>query len=224
MWKTHGPRQRTLLVVAAVILLLVAAAVTVGRPVVRALGLDAPAAPLDVVSAHGTTAAGILTGLGAVLLLVSLWVILAALPSRPSAPTFRYRGSDGDEGMTEIDSSVIARAAQDAAEGHAVFNGARLRISGSSEAPVLYARYTLRADADAVEAMALVDERLVPDLEAGLGTAFVRRHVRFDVTEPQRHDAKHIDLTTVQKSDTVQEKRTAQEKSTVQPTGPRPMS
>lgn len=201
MWKTHGPRQRTLLIIAAVVLLALGAVLAFGRQLADLVGLDLPSAPMDVIGWHDKEAAGLLVGLGIVVFLVCLWVLLAALPNRPSAPTYRYRagGADEGEGLTEIDSSVIARAGQDSAEAHPELTGAHVRISGGSDAPVLYARYTLRADADPVAAMDLVTGTLVPELETALGVPFTRRHVRYDVAAPGKQDARNIDLATLPK-------------------------
>ncbi len=194
MWKTHGPRQRVLLILAVLVLGAAAALVLLGRTVLPTWDVTVPEKPVGLIPWQGDQAGVAVVIAGAVLVLLALWVILTALPSKPATHTFRFHSDRSGGAMTQIDTGVIARAAENAATSHPTVSAAGVRISGSAKEPVLYAKYTLRSDADAVEAMELVEQRLIPDMETVLGVGFTRRHVRFDVSAPAKQDPGHLNL------------------------------
>ena len=194
MWKTHGPRQRVLLVIAAVILGAVAALLLLGRDLLPSWGVAVPEKPVGLIPWQGEQAGIAVVAAGVVLVVLALWVILTALPTKPATHVFRFHSDRSGGAMTQIDTGVIARAAENAATSHPTVSAAGVRISGSAKEPVLYAKYTLRSDADAVEAMELVEQRLIPDMETVLGVSFARRHVRFDVSAPVKQDPGHLNL------------------------------
>ncbi|MFJ3959196.1 hypothetical protein [Arthrobacter sp. NPDC090010] len=194
MWKTHGPRQRVLLVVVALIFAALAVSLLLGRQLTAGLGVSPTDGPGGLAPWRGEQAAVAVVVASAVVVLLALWIILAALPKKPAAHAFRYHSDSSGGAMTQIETGVIAKAAESAATSHPTVSAAGVRIGGSAKEPVLYAKYTLRSDADPVEAMRLVEDRLIPDMETVLGTSFVRRHVRFDVSAPARQDPGHLNL------------------------------
>lgn len=180
MWKTNGVRQRVVLAVIGLILVAAGGALYWGRwnapnadqPVLNGLGSGgwSDAMPSIVIYASLFLA---------LLALASLVVILSTLPRKPSNQTFIYRSKD-QSGISRIDTSVISRAAQDAAKVHPELLSASIRIGGSAESPVLYAWFTLRVDASPIESMNLIRSRLIPDMEIALGRAFTQKHVKVD--------------------------------------------
>ena len=76
---------------------------------------------------------------------------------------------------------VLARAAENAARASTALADAEVRLERHDDGWVLHAVYTVAGSSTTVAAMALVEQRLIPDLEEVLGGAFVQRHIRFAV-------------------------------------------
>ncbi|MNW67743.1 hypothetical protein D3C74_463790 [compost metagenome] len=91
--------------------------------------------------------------------------------------------------MSEIETSVIAKAAETAAQTQPEIVDANVQIGGSATEPVLYARFTLRADAPANRGIELVNDRVIPDLEMVLGAPFASKHVSFSFQKPEKQDS-----------------------------------
>ncbi|MGO4454806.1 hypothetical protein [Arthrobacter sp. RAF14] len=94
---------------------------------------------------------------------------------------------------------VLARAAENAAKASPALADAEVRLDQHDDGWVLNAVYTMAWSADPVAAMALVEQRLIPDLEEVLGVPFVQRHVRFAVAsgsalEPRGRSASLVSL------------------------------
>lgn len=88
--------------------------------------------------------------------------------------------------------SLVARASVNAAKAHPALADASVRVEEDSDGLVLHAVYTMTGTANPVTVMALVEDRLIPDMEKLLDASFVQRHVRFAVeAAADTHHADH---------------------------------
>jgi len=188
MFTTHVVRQRLILAVLGLVLLaaggLGLAAVWSGLGEGAGLGRAQIGNSLPVDQQY-LLPLGLALGIAGIVL--SLAVLITAIPRRPSAHKFRYES--GTEGVSEIETSVIAKAVETAAQTQPEIVDANVRIGGNATEPVLYARFTLRADAPANRGIDLVNERVIPDLEMVLGVPFASKHVSFSFQKPEKQDS-----------------------------------
>ncbi len=192
MWQTHSARNRTilgifgvLLVAAGVLGILVAAGLLPGM-VDR---VPNPVAPLADAGTRGI--AGVLA-IGFILVVVAVFLLLSVLPRRPRARTMRYEGEDG--ALTSLDSEVVSRAAAESALRHDLVTDAQVRVGGTTHAPVLRARYTVRQDAPIRDSLGLISEVLIPEVEGVLGGSFEAVHVRVEVSTARAGTSQEVDL------------------------------
>jgi len=183
MFTTHGVRQRTILVILGLLLLaagvLGLAAVWWGFPEGTDLGRA------QIGNSQYLLPLGL--AVGVIGMVLSLAVLITAIPRRPSAHKFRYESRN--EGVSEIETSVIAKAVETAAQTQPEIVDANVQIGGSATEPVLYARFTLRADTPANRGIDLVNQRVIPDLEMVLGAPFASKHVSFSFQKPEKQDS-----------------------------------
>jgi hypothetical protein len=149
----------------------------------------------DVVHWSGGQVATGLIVAGVLLALICVWVLLAAMPRKPPVRTLRFSTDQGSSTM--IKSDVIAKAAQEAAEHSGLITTARVRISGSAASPSLYAAFSVRSDRPLIEAVHLVNERVVTDMETVLGAQFTEKHIRYDVNDEHTKSAGALELTSL---------------------------
>lgn len=194
MWRTHGPRQRALLIIGAVALLS-AGALTLLSPPLWGGNPEAMPQVDDVVQWSGDQVATGLLAAGFLLALICVWVLLAAMPRKPPIRTLRF--STGQGASTMIRSDVIAKAAQEAAERSGLITTARVRISGSAATPSLYATFSVRSDRPLAEAVHLVNERVITDMETVLGAQFAEKHIRYDVNDEHTKNSGALELTSL---------------------------
>ncbi|TAP28564.1 hypothetical protein [Arthrobacter sp. S41] len=188
MWTTHVVRQRIILAILGLALLVLGglglAAALLGFPEIKDLGQAQIGDSLPIDQQY-LLPLGLAVGIVGIVL--SLAVIITAIPRRPAAHEFRYESRN--EGVSEIETSVIARAAESAAQTQPEIVDANVQIGGSATQPVLYARFTLRADAPANRGIELVNGRVIPDLEMVLGVPFAHKHVSFSFQKPEKQDS-----------------------------------
>jgi len=188
MWTTHVVRQRIILAILGLALLVLGglglAAALLGFPKIKDLGQAQIGDSLPIDQQY-LLPLGLAVGIVGIVL--SLAVIITAIPRRPAAHEFRYESRN--EGVSEIETSVIARAAESAAQTQPEIVDANVQIGGSATQPVLYARFTLRADAPANRGIELVNGRVIPDLETVLGVPFAHKHVSFSFQKPEKQDS-----------------------------------
>ncbi|MGH3652958.1 hypothetical protein [Glutamicibacter sp.] len=188
MFRTHVVRQRLILAILGLVLLAAGAsglaAVWWGLGQGAGLGQARIASSLPIDQQY-LLPLGLALGIADIVL--SLAVLITAIPRRPSAHEFRYESSS--EGVSEIETSVIAKAAETAARTQPEIVDANVRIGGNAAEPVFYARFTLRADAPANRGIELVNGRVVPDLEMVLGVSFSRKHISFSFQKPEKQDS-----------------------------------
>jgi len=193
MFTTHGVRQRTILVILGLLLLaagvLGLAAVWWGFPDGTDLGREQIGNSLPIDQQY-LLPLGL--AVGVIGMVLSLAVLITAIPRRPSAHKFRYESRN--EGVSEIETSVIAKAVETAAQTQPEIVDANVQIGGSATEPVLYARFTLRADTPATRGVDLVNERVIPDLEMVLGAPFASKHVSFSFQKPEKQDSEKVVL------------------------------
>lgn len=193
MFRTHVVRQRIILAVLGLLLLAIGSLglAAVWRGIGEGPGLGQAqignSLPLDQ---QYLVPLGLAIGIAGMVL--SLAVLITAIPRRPSAHKFRYESRT--EGVSEIETSVIAKAAETAAQTQPEIVDANVQIGGNATEPVLYARFTLRADALAKRGIELVNDRVIPDLEMVLGTPFASKHVSFSFQKPERQDSQKVVL------------------------------
>lgn len=177
MWKPNGIRQRIFLALIGLVLLLAGGSMAWTSWSARAaenVGEQArvrDSLPIQMPELATFTAVAL-----AVIVLVALLSVFSALPKKPGKRTFIYRSEAGN-GISSMQTEVIARAAQQAALHSSGISNAEIRISGSAQYPVLYARYTLRVEARPLDGMDLIRETLIPDLEQALGAQFIEKHI-----------------------------------------------
>lgn len=188
MFKTHVVRQRIILVILGLVLLAGGgwglASVWRGRLSGNDFGRGEIGNSLPIDQQY-LVPLGLAIGIAGMVL--SLAVLIAAIPRHPSAHKFRYQS--GTEGVSEIETSVIAKAAETAAQTQPEIVDANVQIGGNATEPVLYARFTLRADAPANRGIELVNDRVIPDLEMVLGAPFASKHVSFSFQKPEKQDS-----------------------------------
>lgn len=180
MWKANGLRQRIILTLLGLFLLAGGSAVawtswsatTAQNGLAQTRLLDSFQVQMPQLAMYAAGALGLLA-------LLMLLIVLSALPQKPGKRTFIYR-SDAGAGVSRIDSGTISHAAQDTAEQSPEISSAEIRISGSVQNPVLYARYTLRVEALPFDGMNLIREILIPQMEQALGSQFAQKHVSID--------------------------------------------
>ncbi|WP_404288887.1 hypothetical protein [Glutamicibacter arilaitensis] len=179
MWKPNGLRQRTVLALLGLLLLAGGGAVAwTSWAANTSNGLLQPRLR-DSLPVQMPELAMYAAAIFALISVLAVLVILSTLPQKPGKRTFIYR-SDTGNGVSRIDSGTISHAAQDAAEKSPEISSAEIRISGSAQNPVLYARYTLRVEALPLDGMNLIREILIPQMEQALGTQFAQKHVSID--------------------------------------------
>ncbi|ALG30475.1 hypothetical protein AOZ07_16800 [Glutamicibacter halophytocola] len=188
MFTTHVVRQRIILVILGLALLAGGgwglASVWWGLPAGNDFGQAEIGNSLPIDQQY-LVPLGLAIGIAGMVL--SLAVLITAIPRRPAAHKFRYESRT--EGVSEIETSVIAKAAETAAQTQPEIVDANVQIGGSATEPVLYARFTLRADAPANRGIELVNDRVIPDLEMVLGAPFASKHVSFSFQKPEKQDS-----------------------------------
>lgn len=194
MWQTHGPRQRILLVLAGAFLVAIGGVLALGNKLLPSGSAGSPRID-DFVPWAGEQMAYAVLAIASLLALVCLWIILGAMPRKPPIRTLRYTNAAGAN--TVIKTDVIARAAQEAAEHSGVITTARIRVSGSADAPTLYAAFTVRSDRPLVAALNLINQRIVPDMETVIGTEFRAKHIKYDIGGVQTKQPTSLELTSL---------------------------
>lgn len=188
MFRTHVVRQRIILMILGLVLLAAGsfglAAAWWGFGPGAGLGQGPIVGNLPIAQQY-LLPLGVVIGIAGVVL--SLAVLVTAVPRRPSAHEFRYESRS--EGVSEIETSVIAKAVETAAQTQPEIVDANVQIGGNATEPVLYARFTLRADAPANRGIELVSERVIPDLETVLGVPLYRKHVSFSFQKPEKQES-----------------------------------
>ncbi|HJX79613.1 hypothetical protein [Glutamicibacter sp.] len=194
MWKANSLRQRVILTLLG--LLLLAGGGAVAWTSWAANNSGGPVQPLlrDFLPVQMPELAMYAAAIFALISVLTVWAILSALPQKPGKRTFVYQSEAGN-GVSRIDSGTISQAAQDAAEKSPEISSAEIRISGSVQNPVLFARYTLRVEALPLDGMNLIREILIPQMEQALGAQFAQKHVSIDFRPKKSGPANKATLT-----------------------------
>ncbi|MFJ2621095.1 hypothetical protein [Glutamicibacter sp. NPDC087344] len=196
MWKPNGIRQRIFLALIGLTLLLAGGAMAWMSWIARtAENVGGQARVRDSLLVQMPELATFTAGALAVIVLVALLSVFSALPQKPSKRTFIYRSETGN-GISSMETEVLARAAQQAALHSSGISNAEIRIGGRSQYPVLYARYTLRVEARPLDGMNVIRETLIPELEQALGAQFIEKHISIDFL-PKKADASNKTTLTV---------------------------
>ncbi|WP_146112353.1 hypothetical protein [Arthrobacter sp. MYb222] len=178
MWKPNSIRQRVMLALLGLLLMASGAAVAWLSWDSTRNGL-AQTRLIDTFPAQMPELGIYLAGALAMMAIILLFVMMSALPKKPGKPTFIYR-SDNGTGVSTVDSRTVSMAAEEAAESTPEVDSADIRINGTAKNPVLYARFTLRADARPIDGIGLIRDVLIPQTEQALGAQFAEKHVNID--------------------------------------------
>lgn len=201
MRQTAGRLNRTWLAIIGLLVLLLGAAgllLASGAAVTVAEALNAgftPARPSDTVIPAGfddvvatTAAALVLTALSVLVGLLALLWLLAQVPRRRPARTFRLHTDDGAAGYTRCEPKVLAEAVENHVLRLPGVTGADALLRGSASEPDL--NLTVRVDdrADLQDVLHLIHTDVAADLETALETSLRTLAVLITVGNQQRDD------------------------------------
>lgn len=201
MRETAGKLNRTWLALLGIIALLlgllgILLASGAAAGIVAALGLGfQPADPEEPVLPDGSqtifepaAAALILTVLAAIVGLLALGWLLAQIPKRHQARTFRLHADDSTEGQTNCEPSVLAEAIEDDAEQLPGVTAANALLRGSASQPELNLDLKVDPKADVRTIIDQIHATVAPNLEAALETPLRKTAILVNVSARRGND------------------------------------
>ncbi|WP_394253155.1 hypothetical protein [Arthrobacter pityocampae] len=164
--------------------------------IVSALGLGMqPAGPGDRALPEGfqdvfvaPVAAIIVTALAVIIGLLALGWLLAQIPKRHPARTFRLHAEDSVDGQTNCEPSVLADAVEADAEQLPGVTGASALLRGSASQPELNLDLKVDPRADVRSIIERVYTTVAPNLEAALETPLRKTAVLVNVAARRGND------------------------------------
>ncbi|MBG6218234.1 hypothetical protein IWX75_002715 [Arthrobacter sp. CAN_A6] len=201
MRETAGKLNRTWLAIVGLVSLLLGAAglllasgAASGLAASTGIGVQ-PATPSDQALPEGfedifatTLAAVIVAGLAIVVGLLVLGWLLAQVPKRNQARTFRLHSDDGVDGQTNCEPRVISDAVEVDVERIPGVNAATALLRGSASQPELNLDIKLDPRADVRSIVDQIHATVTPNLETALETPLRKTAVIVNVTNRRGSD------------------------------------
>lgn len=110
---------------------------------------------------------GAVLALSAVLVVLSIWWIITAVPRTDKAGEFQLH-TDGRDGVTRLNTTVLQRAIADSAEMVPGVVGSTVRLEGTAKSPGLLMKVEIDERSDIADSVAQLHRRTFPEIEQSL--------------------------------------------------------